>query len=358
MISFLLVILSIILLIVIVLTAIYYAKHLKIGEPVNKIIADLHKEPLPELLQGEVGFAFNGNIKICYELIKSDRANGEYVVLLHGLTQTMLAYPNYLIDDFVRAGYHVIRLDNRDSGMSSWIKDWEKGNKYTLEDMADDAMAVVNHLNVNQFHLLGKSMGGMIAQSLAIRYPARVKSLVSLMSSAYFHDPELTQVPRKFAMQFALVYIGYLLSSKQLNHQLKFHLSIEHILSGEDKGAINQKMILQKALFEIKQRRGFNKRAQKQHGYAIRKSGSRIEALKQLSTPTLVIHGSADPLVKLEHSEKKLTVIPNIESLFIDKMGHRIPKVYSTVVSNSTIQFLDKHKIERKEKSKLPLKSY
>jgi len=103
----------------------------------------------------------------------------------------------------------------------------------------------------------------------------------------------------------------------------------------------------------LKHRKGFNKRAQKQHSYAIKKSGSRIERLQQLSTPTLVIHGKEDPLVKFEHGKKCAEIIPNVTQLFINEMGHRVPKVYSTTVTNSIIQFLNGHQIKNKEKEKV-----
>jgi len=304
---------------------------------------------LPELVKGEVGFAFNGDIKICYELIKSNKVDAEYIILLHGLTRTMLTYSIDFINAFLDAGYHVVRIDNRDSGLSTWIKDWENGNEYTLEDMAEDAMSVANHLQIAQFHLAGKSMGGMIAQSMALQHPKRIKTLTSIMSTGFFHDPDLVQVSRNFKFKFLLMYLGYRRGLKKLDGQAKFHLAVEHILAGDNKKAINQQLVLQKALYALKHRNGFNKRAQKQHGYAIKKSGSRIEALKKLKTPTLVIHGKADPLVKFEHGKKSAITIPNSQHLFIDEMGHRIPKIYSTPVTKAMIQFLNKHKIESKE---------
>jgi len=194
----------------------YYFKYLQIDKHHNKIIAGLHNEPLSKLIKGEVDFAFNGDIKICYELIKSDKADAEYIILLHGLTRTMLAYSNDFMQPFLDAGYHVIRIDNRDSGLSTWVKDWENGNKYSLEDMAADAVAVANQLQIKQFHLAGKSMGGMIAQCMAIQHPERVKTLTSIMSTGFFHNPELVQVPRKFKFKFALIYITYYRSLKKL----------------------------------------------------------------------------------------------------------------------------------------------
>jgi len=325
----------------------YYIKNIKPHPTIDKIFEPLNKETLPNLVKGEVGYALNGNIKICYELIKSDTPNAEYIILLHGLTRTMLTYSNNFMQAFLDAGYHVVRIDNRDSGLSTWVKDWENGNKYALEDMAADAMAVVNQLQIKQFHLAGKSMGGMIAQCMAIQHPQRIKTLTSIMSTGFFHDPKLVQVPQKFKLNFALIYIAYQRDLKKLDGKAKFHLAVEHILAGSNKQAINQQLVLQKALYALKHRNGFNKRAHKQHGYAIKKSGSRIEALKKLTTPTLIIHGKADPLVKFEHGKKSAMVIPNACELFIDEMGHRMPEIYSTTVTKSMVQFMKEHQIKK-----------
>jgi len=340
-----------------VIVFIYYLKNIKLKNTVNQLIEELHIEPLPELVKGEVGFAENNNIKICYELIKSNKPNAEYIVLLHGLTRTMLSYPIYFIQPLLDAGYNVIRIDNRDSGLSTWVKDWKNGNQYTLEDMAEDTIAVANHLQIEQFHLAGKSMGGMIAQCMTIRHPKRVKSLISIMSTGFFHDSDLVQVPFNFKFKFALIYIAYSRGLKTLNGQVKFHLAVEHILAGSNKKAIDEKLVIQKARYALKHRNGFNKYAQKQHGYAIKKSGSRIQELKNLSTPTLVIHGKADPLVKFEHGKKSADIIPNAEQLFIDEMGHRVPKIYSNMVASSIIQFISKHKTESRELDYASLKS-
>jgi len=349
----------IILLVLLALVIIYrhFIKNLKLDFTVDQTIEALHKEALPELINGEVGFVKNGEIKICYELIECGKTDAEHIVLLHGLTRTLLTYSNNFMQAFLDAGYNVIRIDNRDSGLSTWIKNWENGNQYSLEDMAKDAMAVVNHLQIAQFHLAGKSMGGMIAQSMAIQHPERVKTLTSIMSTGFFHDPSLVQVPRNFKFNFVLIYIAYQKGLKKLDGRAKFHLAVEHLLAGSNKKAIDQQLVLHKALYALKHRKGFNKRAQKQHGYAIKKSGSRIEDLKKLTTPTLVIHGKEDPLVKFEHGKKSAATIPNSQHLFIDEMGHRMPKIYSTVVTKTMIQFLSKHKIEHKEKDRLTLKS-
>lgn len=335
----------------------FFVTNLKLDNAVDRSIELLQKSVLPELMTGEVGFAYNGNIKICYELIKSDKPNAEYIVLLHGLTRTMLTYSTNFIQAFLDAGYHVVRIDNRDSGLSTWVKDWENGNKYTLEDMAADAMAVVDKLQITQFHLAGKSMGGMIAQCMAIQHPERVKTLTSIMSTGFFHDPQLVKVPQKFKFNFVLIYLASYRKLKTLEGQVKFYLAVEHLLAGSNKKAIDQLLVIQKALYELKHRNGFNKLAQKQHSYAIKKSGSRIEALQQLSTPTLVIHGKEDPLVKLEHGKKCAALIPNATPLFIEEMGHRVPKVYSKTVTHSMIQFLSKHKIENEMQANLSLKS-
>jgi len=190
--------------------------------------------------------------------------------------------------------------------------------------MSQDVMAVVDHLGIDQFHLMGKSMGGMIAQTVAIHNTNRVKSLTSMMSTAYFYDPELVHVPTKFKFHFALMLLAYHKGLRKLSNHLQFHLAIEHILAGTDKSIVDNQLVVQKAFYDIKLRNGYNKYAQKQQGYAIKKSGSRIEALSELELPVLIVHGKADPLVTFEHGVKCAT----------------------DQITEKMIQFLRKHKNE------------
>lgn len=120
-------------------------------------------------------------LKFYYETVGNSK--NPAVLLIMGLSAPALQWFSYIIDPLVHQGYSVIRFDNRDIGLSSWIdpSDWQKA-PYSLETLAQDAIAILDALKINQALVIGASMGGAIAQRLAISYPSRILSLTSLIS--------------------------------------------------------------------------------------------------------------------------------------------------------------------------------
>ena len=131
--------------------------------------------------------ASNG-IEIWYEDF-GDPSNPS-VLLVMGYATQATAWAPELIDPIVDAGYHVVRFDNRDIGYSTWIDDYA-ANPYTLDDMAADGISLMDSLKINRAHVIGVSMGGFIAQLIAINYPHRVLSLISWMSTYWLDDPDI-----------------------------------------------------------------------------------------------------------------------------------------------------------------------
>ena len=121
--------------------------------------------------------------------VKANRADPAVLMIMGAGAQAIL-WPLELIEPIVKEGYHVIRFDNRDVGLSTWITDYDS-NPYTLEDMADDSIGLMDALKIKQAHFIGASMGGMIAQLAAIKYPQRVLSLTSWMSTYAVNDPDI-----------------------------------------------------------------------------------------------------------------------------------------------------------------------
>lgn len=318
----------------------YFAQNVALPKNIDQQIEKLKQMPLPDLMPGNQGFVKNGEVTICYEWIKSENPNAEVVLLLHGHSQTMLAFPLHFINPFLDAGYDVIRVDHRGSGLSSWLPNWGKGNKYSLEHIAEDAFAVMNELNIHKFHLVGKSMGGMIGQRMAINKPEKILSFTSIMSTGYFNDPKLVNVPRKFLLRIVLAFIKYGFKLNTLEKKLKFHVAIEQLLVGKHKDSMDYELVLQKALYENIKRKGYNGKNGDQHSYAIKKSGSRYDELKNLQVPCLVVHGTEDTLVKFEHGKKYAELIPNAKKLFIKDMGHRLPKMYCPQISEAILKLL------------------
>jgi len=299
----------------------YIRKNVLLPSHVDRLIEEIKTEPLPEFRPGIEKFVTNGNVVICCEIIEPKGEALGTIMLLNGHSQTMLGFPIRFFMAFVNAGYRVIRMDNRGLGMTSWLNTWTKETSFNLEDMASDVIAVLDFFEIRKVHLAGYSMGGMIAQRVAINHPNRLVSLTSMMSAAYFNDPTLTGLSNKFKYHFLAVALVYARNLKSLESKLKLHLAINRMLKGKGY-EFEDKEVLQKAWYECTRRNGYTSTTEKKHTRAIVKSGSRYEELKTLKVPTLVIHGTLDPLVLFENAEKYAPLIPNVKTLFIKDLGH------------------------------------
>jgi len=161
------------------------------------------------------------------------------------------------------------------------------------------------------------------------------------MSTGFFYDKKLPGVPRPFLMGFVRGMVLYGRDLSKMENKMKLHLAIRKLLVGEGYST-DDKYVLQKALYELKKRKGYNATARDQHGYAIKKSGSRYEELTHISMPTLVVHGTADTLVPFPHGKKYAPMIPNAETLFIEKMGHDLPRKYSADIVSAILKNMEK----------------
>ena len=311
---------------------------------INEMIQEVMASDLPDLMPGKSGFAQNGDIKICYEVLENENCNNVNILLVNGHTQTLLEWQSYFYQPLLDAGYRIIRYDNRGFGQSDWIKVWGKENKYALEEMATDGIAVLDHLGIEKAHIIGSSMGGMICQRLAISYPNRVLSLTSIMSTGFYFDEKLKDVPKPFILNLAKLIFRYKKTMEQDETKIKFQYGIRQILKGKGDYELNTKSNLQQFYYEIKNRNGYNSKASDQHGYAIKKSGSRYEELKKLDIPSLIVHGTDDTLILVNHAKKYGPMIPNSTSLILDGMGHDIPEKYTPEILKSLFVLFEKTK--------------
>lgn len=314
---------------------------------VEEMIQQIKSEGVPEFITGRTGQAKNGAVDIFYEVIDNQPTTKETIVLICGHTQILLDWPDYFYQPLVDAGYRVIRFDNRGVGNSDWMPNYDKKNPFTLEDMAKDVVAILNKENIEKAHIIGMSMGGMIGQRLAISHAERVHSLTSIMSTGFFYDPALTNVPKNFYKNLIAVSLKYPIGSKKEMTKLKLNLAIRQLQDGKGDYELDGKLVLQRGYYELNKRRGYNIKATDQHSLAITKSGSRYEELEQIDVPTLVIHGTTDPLIKFEHAEKYSKMIPNAETLFIEGMGHDLPDIHTPNMIKAILKNLAKAKIVR-----------
>lgn len=303
------------------------------------IIESVMASELPEL-RGEVGFAMNDDTRIWYESINpKDSVKGTFLVVM-GISNDALAWPSYFIDSLVAKGYRVVRFDNRGTGMTDWVEDWEGEGAYALEDMAEDGMVVLNELGIDQAHVLGVSLGGMIAQSMAIEFPERVLTLTSMMSSGHITDENLPAIGTDVLADLVMANFRYGIWKSEEN-EIRLLLTARKLLMGAHSYELNTREIATSILYNLRKRKGYNPDASEQQGAAVMKSGSRYEALEKLSIPTLIVHGKSDPLIPFAHGKKCAEIIPNADFMSVEGMGHDIPPVFSDQIIDRIIRHVE-----------------
>lgn len=296
----------------------------------GSVINEVLKSEIPEQILGKSGFVNSGEVKIWYEVREpTDSVKGN-VLCFMGIANDALAWPEYFIQPIVAEGYRVILFDSRGTGMSDWVENWDKDNPYSLDDMSNDALAVLDDLNIEKAHLLGVSMGGMVAQHMTINYPERSSSLISMMSSGDIEDKELPGMSYGIMIEFLKLSLKYVIPSEK--NICKFHIASRSILMGDTKYELDTRSISEEVIYNVRERKGYNNRVSPQHIAAVSKSGSRYEGLQKMTHAALIIHGKSDPLIPFEHGLKCAEMIPNSESLWIDGMGHDVPQIFTDTI--------------------------
>jgi pimeloyl-ACP methyl ester carboxylesterase len=263
-------------------------------------------------------------IEIAYETFGDP--SGRPLLLVMGLATQMLAWHEEFCGTLVDRGFHVIRFDNRDIGLSTHLHDAPPPNimaafggdtssaSYTLEDLADDAVALLDHLSIDAAHVVGASMGGMIAQTIAIQHPARVHSLTSIMSTP---SPSIGS-PTQEALTV-------LLSAPATSREEAVERAKQAYAVIGSPGYPLDVTWLEQVYGEAYDR-GYDPVGVARQLMAIHASGDRTPALRSLQVPTLVIHGQDDPLVQVAGGHATAEAVPDAELLVIDGMGHNLPR--------------------------------
>ena len=271
-----------------------------------------------------------------------DRQN-DTVLLVMGLGGQLIHWPDDLVLGLVEQGYHVVRYDNRDAGWSGklysaitpgWLTllKYKLGialnAPYSLADMASDGMGLLSQLGIQKAHVVGLSMGGMIAQIMAADYPERVTTLTSIMSTS--GDPNLPAG----SVQPSLKDQDGLSREQIISQNAHFSTLIDGTaapLSLED-WKRNAARSFDRAYYPD----GVGRQIM-----AIISSGDRVELLKTLSQPTLVIHGKKDNLIPLEGGEHTAELVKNSKLILLDGMGHYIDAVNLPKVLSAISDFLN-----------------
>lgn len=255
------------------------------------------------------------------------------LLLIMGLSGQMILWDGAFCRKLARDGVYVIRFDNRDAGLSSKLgvvggpdiaevlvaalRGESVEVPYTIEDMSDDAIGLLDGLGLEKAHVCGASMGGMIAQTMAIRHPERVLSLISISSTT--GNPEIT-----FGRQETIdaEMLAPLAVPREREANIEYTVMGMRELSGPG-FPFNEKGVRELAatLYD----RCFCPEGTARQLLAVLASGNRKHQLEKLTVPTLVIHGDSDPLVPVECGKDTAEAVPGAELLIIEGMGHDLP---------------------------------
>lgn len=254
------------------------------------------------------------------------------VLLIMGLGTQMTAWTPDFCTALAAQGHYVIRFDNRDVGLSTKFDGVRAPGRlslvlnhvlkmpvrapYTLGSMADDALGLLDALGIESAHVVGASMGGMIAQLLAHERPDRVTSMTSIMSTS--GDPGLPKARRDVAQHMFFSRPRSRDPQVLLDHHVK---SMQLIGSpAYPRSESEWREIIGMAIERSFYPQGFARQTA-----AIIADGSRVRRLRKIGVPTLVVHGSEDPLIPVEHGVDTARHIPGARLEVIDGMGHDLP---------------------------------
>jgi pimeloyl-ACP methyl ester carboxylesterase len=249
------------------------------------------------------------------------------MLLIMGLGTQMIGWDIEFCRSLADRGFHVVRYDNRDVGLSTHFDEpvdlfgllgsFAGGDPvevpYLLVDMAADAAGLLDHLDVEQAHVVGVSMGGMIAQTLAIEHADRVLTLTSIMSTT--GDPDVG-APTAEAMQAIMAPPATTRAEAADTFLMHAHTWGSPAYIDEDR---------LRAISNAAYDRAYDPEGGTRQLAAVLASGSRSEALRGLAIPALVIHGTEDKLVQPSGGERTAEVIPDAKLVMIDGMGHDLP---------------------------------
>ncbi len=250
------------------------------------------------------------NIEIEYDTFGDPSSRP--LLLVAGLGTQMIWWREEFCEKLVDKGFYVIRFDNRDVGLSTKLEEVQA--PYDIEDMANDAIGLLDALNVDKAHICGASMGGAIVQEMTIKYPARILSLTSIMSSTGRAD---LPPPKPEAIKLLMMP-----APEERDGYIEYYVNLWCVLHGsgfpfdEEEGREMAAKLYDRSFYP----QGIDRQL-----IAISVSGSRKSKLASVNVPTLVIHGGDDPVVSLEGGKDTAESIPGAELLIIEGMGHALP---------------------------------
>jgi pimeloyl-ACP methyl ester carboxylesterase len=280
-------------------------------------------------------------IRLTYERL-GDPASPPVLLIMGGGAQ-MIAWPDGFCKELTSQGLYLVRFDNRDSGLSTHFTNAPEPDlyaamagdfsmvAYTLSDMAADTVGLMDALGFDSMHLVGASMGGMIAQTVAIEYPARVRSLTSMMSTT--GDSSVGQPDFK-----ALSHLGGPPRNDRqgfIEWQIRAFKAI-----GSPRYPFDETAVAERA--GLAWDRDHDPFGMLRQSVAVLKSGDRTEQLHSLNVPTLVIHGSDDKMCNVSGGQATAAAIPGAELVIFEGMGHGFPQPLWTEFATLISKLVDR----------------
>lgn len=278
--------------------------------------------------------------------------DGTPMLLIMGIAQQMVAWPRELLDALATHGFLTIRYDSRDTGLSTHFDDvkppsmpeiLEGGRKaalhsaaYTLEDMADDAAGLLAHLSIERAHVVGVSLGGMVAQLTAARHPARTQTLISVMSTT-----SESQLPPPSPEAGAAL----LLRPEGFDEASVVAHGIAARRALGSPGYPTPDAYWTESI-RAAYRRDYSSAGFARHLLASMASGHRANILPTVTAPSLVLHGTDDPLLPLAHGERTAELLPNARLETIEGMGHDLPPSLCPELARRFAAHADAHPLE------------
>ncbi|GAA5085132.1 alpha/beta hydrolase [Thermocatellispora tengchongensis] len=264
-------------------------------------------------------------IDVAYE--RFGEAHNPPVLLVMGVAAQMINWPDGFCAELADRGMHVIRFDNRDAGLSTHLSDAPPPDlpaalagdlssaAYTLSDMAADAVGLLDALGLDSAHFVGASMGGMIAQTVAIEHPDRIRSLTSMMSTT--GAPSVGQ-----ASPEALAVLG---GPPAVTREEVIERAVRMLRVVGSPGFPMEEAELRERTGRAYDR-SYDPAGTARQAVAAVASGDRTARLGQVTTPTLVIHGADDAMCDVSGGHATAAAIPGAELVVIDGMGHNLPR--------------------------------
>ena len=268
------------------------------------------------------------------------------IILIMGLATQMIYWDEQFCKLLASQGYWVIRFDNRDNGKSTWLDSIPPpsslalltnavfkrplGATYLLPDMMKDTVGLLDALHLESAHIVGASMGGMIAQEIAINHPHRVKSLTSIMSTT--GNKRLPKPSTAFSFKMLKR------PPKDVNKAVTYGMHVWRMIQGDHYPFDEQKVL---SLITRALQRGFNPAGNTRQLAAILDSQDRTEALNSLTVPSLILHGEDDPLVLVDCGYATAKAIPNAKIKTYPGMGHTIPSQLYDDITKQILEHID-----------------